>query len=193
VSTRLNKGIEDEVDLLVDFVNSHDLEDGSDAIAEPDRLSAWVAERTGELIAPPEEEDVARVQALRESLRALLRTHNGGDIDDVRLRPLREAAERSRYRTTFSAAGELEIAPARSDLTGFEARLLLAIERLQAQGAWPRLKACTDEGCQWAFYDTTRNRSRTWCSMEECGNREKTRRYRERRSGEGTAQPGGTS
>jgi predicted RNA-binding Zn ribbon-like protein len=63
------------------------------------------------------------------------------------------------------------------------ARLLLAVERLQAQGAWPRLKACTDEDCQWAFFDTTRNRSRTWCSMEECGNKEKTRRYRQRRSG----------
>ncbi len=171
------------MELLVDFVNSLDLEDGADAIAEPEQLSAWVAEKTGELIAAPEEEDVDRVLALRESLRALLRTHNGGDLDDARLQPLREAAERSRYRTTFSAAGELQIAPARSDLTGFEARLLLAIERLQSQGAWPRLKACTDEGCQWAFYDTTRNRSRTWCSMEECGNREKTRRYRERRSG----------
>jgi predicted RNA-binding Zn ribbon-like protein len=182
VSTQLNKGIEDEIDLLVDFVNSHDLEDGSDAIGEPEQLSAWVAEKTGELIAVPEQGDIARIHALRESLRALLRTHNGGALDDSRLQPLREAAERSRYRTTFSVAGELQIAPARADLSGFEARLLLAIERLQSQGAWPRLKACTDEGCQWAFYDATRNRSRTWCSMEECGNREKTRRYRERKS-----------
>ena len=97
---------------------------------------------------------------------------------------MREAAERSRYRTAFGADGRLNLVPARADLSGFEARLLLAIECLQAQGAWPRLKACTDEGCQWAFFDTTRNRSRTWCSMEECGNREKTRRYRARRGAE---------
>jgi len=181
VSSQLNNDVGAEVDLLVDFVNTHDLEEQTDSVAEPDQLAAWVAEKTGELIATPDEEDLLRVHALRESLRALLRTHNGGDLEESRLQPLREAAERSRYRTTFSAVGELEIAPARSDLTGFEARLLLAIERLQSQGAWPRLKACTDEGCQWAFYDTTRNRSRTWCSMEECGNREKTRRYRERR------------
>jgi predicted RNA-binding Zn ribbon-like protein len=182
VSSRLNKALDGEVDLLIDFVNTHDLEEESDAIAEPGQLSAWIEERTGESIGSLDEEDIARVQDLRESLRALLRTHNGGRVDENRLGPLREAAERSRYRTTLSAAGELEIAPARSDLTGFEARLLLAIERLQSQGAWPRLKACTDEGCQWAFYDTTRNRSRTWCSMEECGNREKTRRYRQRRT-----------
>ena len=181
MSRPLNKALEGEVDLLVDFVNTRDLEEETDSVAEPEQLSAWIAERTGELIGALDEEDVARVRALRESLRALLRTHNGGALDQRRLDPLREAAERSRYRPAFSATGELEIAPARSDLTGFEARLLLAIERLQSQGAWPRLKACTDGGCQWAFYDATRNRSRTWCSMEECGNREKTRRYRERK------------
>jgi len=180
VSSQLNKALDSEISLLVDFVNTRDLEGETDAIAGPEELSAWIGER-GEDVGTLDEEDVARVQALRESLRSLLLTHNGGPGDPARLEPLREAAERSRYRTTFSSAGELEIAPARSDLTGFEARLLLAIERLQAQGAWARLKACTDDGCQWAFYDATRNRSRTWCSMEECGNREKTRRYRERR------------
>jgi len=183
VSTQLNKALQPEIDLLVEFVNTHDLEEETDSIAEFQQLSDWIAEQTGEHVGALDEEDIARVLALRESLRALLRTHNGEEVDERHLGPLREAAERSRFRTTFSAADELQITPARSDLTGFEARLLLAIERLQSQGAWPRLKACTDDGCQWAFYDATRNRSRTWCSMEECGNREKTRRYRQRRSG----------
>jgi predicted RNA-binding Zn ribbon-like protein len=182
VSTLLNNELAEEVDLLVDFVNTREPEAETDSIAEPERLAAWIAERTGEPIATPDPEDVIRVHALREALRALLRSHNGGTPGEAELQPLREAAERSRYRPTFTADGRLEIAPARSDLTGFEARILLAIERLQSHGAWPRLKACTNDGCQWAFYDTTRNRSRTWCSMEECGNREKTRRYRSRRS-----------
>ena len=181
MSTRLNKALEAEIDLLVEFVNTHDLEEETDSIATPVELSDWIADQTGEHVGALDGEDVARVLALRESLRALLRTHNGEQVVDHRLEPLREAAERSRYRTSFGPDGELTLAPARSDLGGFEARLLLAIERLQAQGAWPRLKACTDEGCQWAFFDATRNRSRTWCSMEECGNREKTRRYRARR------------
>jgi predicted RNA-binding Zn ribbon-like protein len=72
--------------------------------------------------------------------------------------------------------------PRPGHLSGFEARLLLAIERLQCEEAWPRLKACTDDACQWAFYDATRNRSRTWCSMDVCGNREKTKRYRQRKA-----------
>lgn len=181
VSTRLNKADQDAADLLLAFVNSRDLEEGTDEIGDPGRLRTWVEEQAGEYLPAPDAEAHARVLALRESLRAFLRANNGGDPSERELAPLREAAERSRFRTAFDADGRLKLVPARADLSGFEARLLLAIECLQAQGAWPRLKACTDEDCQWAFFDTTRNRSRTWCSMEECGNREKTRRYRARR------------
>ena len=46
---------------------------------------------------------------------------------------------------------------------------------------WPRLKACRDDTCQWAFYDHSKNRSGHWCSMEVCGSRHKARQYRERR------------
>lgn len=180
MSSALNKATQAEADLLVAFVNTRDLETEADELGDPDGLRAWVEERTGEYLPAPDAADHARVLELRESLRALLRTNNGGEAREEELAPLREAAERSRYRTTLAPDGALTLAPARADLSGFEARLLLAIERIQSQGAWPRLKACTDDGCQWAFYDTTRNRSRTWCSMEECGNKEKTRRYRER-------------
>lgn len=182
MSTALNKASQAEADLLVAFVNTRDLEEETEEIGDPEGLRDWIEERTGEYLPAPDDEALARILALRESLRALLRANNGGEAAERELAPIRQAAERSRYRTSFQPSGELTLAPARSDLSGFEARLLLAVERLQAQGAWPRLKACTDEGCQWAFFDATRNRSRTWCSMEECGNREKTRRYRERRS-----------
>jgi predicted RNA-binding Zn ribbon-like protein len=36
---------------------------------------------------------------------------------------------------------------------------------------------CAGEGCSWLFLDTSRNRSRRWCSMEDCGNRAKARRH----------------
>lgn len=180
-STLNNRLIESEADLLVSFVNTLDLETGADALADPQELSRWVADRGGEFVPPPDPGSQARLLALRESLRALLLSNNGRPANEEALEPLREAAERSRYRTSISSEGEIVLAPARADLGGFEARLLLALERLQSQGVGPRLKACTDPACHWAFYDATRNRSRTWCSMEECGNRAKTRRYRERR------------
>jgi len=46
-------------------------------------------------------------------------------------------------------------------------------------GTWGRLKACRN--CRWSFYDYSPNRSATWCSMQLCGNRTKTRAYRRRR------------
>jgi predicted RNA-binding Zn ribbon-like protein len=51
-----------------------------------------------------------------------------------------------------------------------------------ADGSWRRLKACRNHGCRWAFYDYSKNRSASWCSMQLCGNRTKTRAYRARRA-----------
>lgn len=38
-----------------------------------------------------------------------------------------------------------------------------------------RLKYCPS--CKWLFYDSTRNRSRRWCDMEDCGSRDKSLKY----------------
>lgn len=43
---------------------------------------------------------------------------------------------------------------------------------------WRRIGQCADDrGCGWLFLDTTRNRSRRWCAMGDCGNRAKARRH----------------
>lgn len=175
--------VEPEAELLVAFVNTRDLEEGTDLVADPEALARWAAEHAG-AVAPADmgAEEHRELLALRESVRALLRTNNGGEATAAELAPLRAAAAGARYASELSADGRLELSPQGSGGAALAARLLLAIERVQAQGAWPRLKACPAEDCQWAFYDGSRNRSRTWCSMEECGNREKTRRYRSRRT-----------
>jgi predicted RNA-binding Zn ribbon-like protein len=49
---------------------------------------------------------------------------------------------------------------------------------LLREGPLDRLKACED--CPWLFLDSSRNRSRRWCSMGDCGARAKMRRYRSR-------------
>ena len=40
-----------------------------------------------------------------------------------------------------------------------------------------RVRQCGDAECGWLFLDTSRNRSRRWCSMKSCGNRNKARRF----------------
>jgi predicted RNA-binding Zn ribbon-like protein len=42
-----------------------------------------------------------------------------------------------------------------------------------------RLGMCADEACAWLFVDRTRSRTRRWCDMKECGNRNKVRRFRQ--------------
>jgi predicted RNA-binding Zn ribbon-like protein len=50
------------------------------------------------------------------------------------------------------------------------ADLLVSDDRTQ-------LRECSADDCHWLFLDTTRNRSRQWCSMTSCGNRAKARRH----------------
>lgn len=168
---------------MVGFVNTRDIETQVDAIGDPKALEKWIAASSTGIGAPKvDAEGHRRVLALREALRALLRANNGGVAADEDLAALHDAAARARYRTSVGSDAVLRIDPDGDGLDAFEERLLLAIERIQALGGWARLKACPAEDCQWAFFDSSRNRSRTWCSMDVCGNRSKTRRYRGRRA-----------
>jgi predicted RNA-binding Zn ribbon-like protein len=45
-----------------------------------------------------------------------------------------------------------------------------------------RIRECGDAACGWLFLDASRNRSRRWCTMEGCGNRNKARNFYRRSS-----------
>lgn len=47
-------------------------------------------------------------------------------------------------------------------------------------GDLSRLRECSGEDCGWLFEDTSKNRSRQWCDMRDCGNLAKVRRFRTR-------------
>ena len=46
-----------------------------------------------------------------------------------------------------------------------------------------RVKICPGDDCGWMFLDESRNRRRTWCAMDMCGNRAKARRHYQRKTG----------
>jgi len=49
---------------------------------------------------------------------------------------------------------------------------------LMTSEAIKRVGECADDqGCGWLFWDSSRNRSRRWCDMSDCGNRAKVRRF----------------
>jgi predicted RNA-binding Zn ribbon-like protein len=142
------------------FLNSVDLEHDTDWLPE------WLDERglAGEL---------ERARTLREALRALVLANNGAAVDQPALELVNGAAERLSLRVGPDAG--LHVGGGRDALDGVVSIALGAM----LDGSWPRLKACRN--CCWSFYDYSPNRSATWCSMQLCGNRTKTRAYRRRR------------
>jgi len=56
---------------------------------------------------------------------------------------------------------------------------------LLAEGDLARVKECSSEECGWLFVDLSKNKSRRWCDMRDCGNRAKARRYYRRQKARG--------
>jgi predicted RNA-binding Zn ribbon-like protein len=52
-----------------------------------------------------------------------------------------------------------------------------AVDLLTSAGV-EHIGRCADDSCAWLFLDTTRSRTRRWCDMKSCGNRNKVRRFR---------------
>jgi predicted RNA-binding Zn ribbon-like protein len=167
--------------LVIDFVNSVDLRPFKEELDSPAALSRWLAER-GLLTAGARvsREELAEAIRVREAIRDLLAVQSGLDADVAAATDeLDAAARRARLGVRF-ADGEARLEPAAGGARGAVGRLVAEVSRGMADGTWERMKACRADDCRWAFIDTAKNRSRAWCSMKSCGNREKVRAYRER-------------
>jgi predicted RNA-binding Zn ribbon-like protein len=150
-----------ELEHLRQFVNTRDLE------LSTDTLHTWF-DTPG---------DLGRAVALRETFRALLLSNATGDPPPAAALAVIEG-ERTRLRVT----GDLRLVPAGTGADATLGRLLAIAVVARADGTWQRLKACPGNGCQWALYDRTRSRTRTWCAAAKCGARTRSREYRRRRA-----------
>jgi predicted RNA-binding Zn ribbon-like protein len=171
-----------QLELVREFVNSVDLEDGPELLNRPSDLAAWLSEHG---LAVPEvrasRADLERALELREALRAVLLAHNGGPpAPEGALAALDDISCRADVRLRFGHDAIAKLEPRATGIDGALGRLLAIVHDAIAQGTWQRLKACREHTCEWAFYDHTKNRSGAWCNMRVCGNRAKARAYRER-------------
>jgi len=141
------------------LVNSRDVHN------EIDWLPDWLAEHDLE-------GEAERARSVREALRALALANNGFEVAPEPLAVLNAAAERVSLRV--DRHGRVEFATH----DAIDAVVATVLEAM-LDGSWSRLKACRN--CHWSFYDYSPNRSATWCSMQLCGNRDKTRAYRRRK------------
>lgn len=167
--------------LVQDFVNTYDWEEATDAIDTPEALGTWLADRG---LAPPASAGAADHRLaieLREALHRLVGANSGGHVGDRDIAVLNRVARDSGLRPLFTTGAGVRLEPVAAGVTGALGRLLGLVSAAMADGSWGRLKACADQGCQWVFYDRSRNHSGHWCSMEVCGNRAKARQFRLRR------------
>ena len=168
-------------DLIIDFVNSLELDPYEERLDSPRALVVWFAERG--LIAPgarATQANLAEALGVREALRDLIGVQNDLPADvDAATSVIDAAAQRAGLGVRF-ADGAARIEPAAPGVRGALGHILAAVSEGMADGTWSRIKACRAGDCRWAFLDTAKNHSRAWCSMQTCGNREKVRAYRER-------------
>jgi predicted RNA-binding Zn ribbon-like protein len=177
-----------QLELVRTFVNTRDIEAGADELATPAGLDGWL--RSNGLAGEPGAEvragsdDLRLAIALREALRAVLRAHVRGahraEPGSAAVTELRAIAARLPTRLAIADDGHPALAPAASGPAGGLTKILLIAAEAATAGTWQRLKVCSADACQWAFYDRSPTRSGCWCSMAVCGSRVKSRSYRKR-------------
>jgi predicted RNA-binding Zn ribbon-like protein len=163
--------------LVRDFVNTLDHELGTDELATPSGLTAFLMSQDLLDAGRADEEQLARAVALRSGLhQALGLNHAGGPASLV---ALDDVLAHLRVRLRWTADGVVA-APAEDGVAGALARIGLAALDARSSEVWWRLKICAFDECEWAYYDHSKNRSRHYCEYG-CGNKLKTRAYRARR------------
>ena len=124
--------------------------------------------------------DFRRVLLLREALRSLVRANNESEVPTSQVEVFNRLASDAPLTVRLHPDGLPTLAPDIAGVDGAIARLVGIVFTAMTDGTWARLKACRNDRCQKAFYDTSKNRSGAWCSMAVCGSRLKARAYRHR-------------
>jgi len=205
--------------LVQAFVNTRNLDLGTDLLADPGSARQWL--RQAGLLGPratASAGELRSARAVREGVRALV-TFNAGAPPVTAAPPapgtgpapragttaepaadpapgdalaaLEAFTRESRLRLTLGDDGQFLLEPEPGGgLADRLAGLLLIIRDAQRDGTWARLKICGNDECRWAFYDRSHSRRGAWCDMSSCGNIIKNRNLRARRASHGhAAQP----
>jgi predicted RNA-binding Zn ribbon-like protein len=170
-----------DLEVVRRFVNTRDVEQATDALETVTGGNAWLTENRLPGAGDLGDADLERLAGVREALRDLLLANNAGEPPPrAAVAELNRQSSEAAIGLHFDAAGS-QLVTTCDGVDSTIARLLAVVHEAMGAGTWERLKACPADDCLWAFYDHSRNHSRTWCEMEDCGNRAKARAYRERR------------
>jgi len=165
------------------FLNSRDLERGTDELGTTESMRRWLVEHR--LAAPQtefDEGDRRHLTEVRDALASLVAVNGSGGVPRRPVTILNEAARRVRLGVRLHPEEGYRLMAEGIGVDRPVGDLLVRVMGAMGDGTWSRLKACANSSCGRVFYDGSRNRSARWCSMAVCGNRMKGRTYRQRRS-----------
>jgi predicted RNA-binding Zn ribbon-like protein len=171
------------LELLQRFVNTynHELPPENDRLGTAGKSQTWLRQKG--LIAANtrvSSASAARLRELREALRELVMSERAASLGAPQGSILRKAARAASLRVVIDDEGRTALEADRPGVDGAVATLLGIMHEAQLTGDWARFKGCSQ--CGYAFFDRSKNRAATWCSMSICGNRAKNRTYRRRRA-----------
>jgi predicted RNA-binding Zn ribbon-like protein len=171
----VESGVPEQLWLVESFLNSVDVESAQDDLEALPRFRRWLRDHhRGAAAEVATEAELTLARDLRAELRAELTCGTDGSDRLDRLAAGIGLAVR------FDQAGRAGLVPTDTGVRGVLGEVLAAIVRAEHDGTWARLKICSSAECRYVYYDRSKNGSRRWCSMRVCGNRSKTRAYRER-------------
>ncbi|RZQ62644.1 CGNR zinc finger domain-containing protein [Amycolatopsis suaedae] len=148
-------------------------------IPVPHRLVDWLAVYGLAVDScTPAQLDLAR--ELRESIHAAATAAATGEaLPASAVRVINDRSTQGRAAAVLTPEGERrwQLSPASSveDALSVIAADAIGILSGERDG---RLALCASPTCQAAFFDTSQSRTRRWCDMNTCGNRQKKARFR---------------
>lgn len=153
-----------------------------DELADTGDLTAWLSARgllpAGARVTPAM---LATAIELRSSLRAYLACDSDGRRRNKGvLRALNRTAGQFPLVAEAREGGGVTLRPVHEDALAGLSQIVAELHGAGANGTLDRLKMCAAEECRRVFFDRSKPASRRWCASALCGNRAKTRSYRER-------------
>lgn len=167
------------ITIIVRFLNTLNATAGYDILADPSSLEAWlVSTQPAGISGPVSLPDVEWAIEFREAIRVFAAGNSGVPPTAAAAEVVNRAARIAGLGFDFGQGGSVRVISSSTGVARVIATVLSAMHQAMSDGSWGRLKICRNPDCRWAFYDRSRNHSRVWCEMKECGNVMKARRFR---------------
>jgi predicted RNA-binding Zn ribbon-like protein len=189
-------GVPEALADLYDFANTLDVRhfmhhgvphSQDDELKDANELAAWMSQR-GLLSAGAKISPAMLATALE--LRTCVRDHL--QCDPVERRSNRNAARSLNkalklFPLVVQAGGDggLALRAVREDALAGLSSVVAEFYDGSRNGTLSRLKMCASDECRRVFFDRSKPATRRWCMSSLCGNRMKTRSYRERQRSAG--------